>query len=277
MMKTNSRGVAPVIVIVAIAVGAIALLLPSWHLPAFLQKNPPTAQLQKSESDLAAARAAQATAEAQLAQARAAEVARTTEEIRYAQANAAGAATALAAVPPAHLTPEVKLAADLIARTNTGLAAAIGALPPDRREEMERLVALALSAKQDEIDAAKAALAEKDAQLHLAISEKSALAAEIPKLQATVQTKTAEVQVKDAEVQARTQQVAAWAEKKAAAETKAGSLDAYAGNLVRLICALGLGYVLIHFMLPSLAQEFPASRVLTWINRTAKSLTSAHL
>lgn len=276
-MTTNSRGVAPVVVIVALAVGAIALLLPSWHLPAFLQKTPPTAQLQKSETDLLAARAAQAAAEAQLAQARAAEVARTTEQIRYAQSNAAGATTALAHVPPAHLTPEVKLAADLIGRTNTGLAAAIGALPPDQREEMERLVTGALSAKQAEVDAARAALAEKDAQLQTTISEKSVLAAEIPQLQAAVQTKTAEVQVKAAEVQTRTQEVSAWAEKKAAADAKAGSLDAYAGNLVRIIIAIGILYVIAHFMLPSLAQEFPASRVLTWIDKTVKSVTSARL
>lgn len=274
-MKTNNRGIAwlPVLALVAIA----ALLVPQFHLPAFLQKKPPTKQLSAAEDELAKARASQALAEAQLHAAQAEEAKRTQEQLRYSQQMSAGASQALASVPPEHVTPEVKLASDLIARTSSGLAAAIGTLPEDQRAEIQKLVNEALSAVAAERDAALKALAQKDAELQHATADKIKVEAKLPAMQAAVETSKAAVQVKDLEVQTKVRQVAAYADAKAAADAKAGSLEAYAGGLMRILLIAGILYLVVHFALPSLAQEFPGTGFLTWLNKTTKSLFSSHV
>ncbi len=44
-----------------------------------------------------------------------------------------------------------------------------------------------------------------------------------------------------------------------------------------MILGLGVLYALIHFILPSLSQEFPANVTLTRLNKAAKSIASSHL
>ena len=272
-MTNTSKGVIPVVYIVVIALGGAALLVPSWHLPAFLQKKPPVAQLSQAEVDLAKSKADLSAAQAKLDAARAAETQKTHEQIVYSQQMVAGVPVALAKAPQ---IPEVVLASQLAQRAQVGLAAAIGDLPPDKQAEITAIVGQALSAKQAEVDAAKAALAVKDAELAQTTQAKKALEASIPPLQQAVVTARADVAVKDATVAEKTQEVASWAEKKAASDAKAGSLDAYAGNLVRILLAIGILYILVHVCLPSLAQEFPTSSWLVGINKVTKSLTSAH-
>lgn len=59
-------------------------------------------------------------------------------------------------------------------------------------------------------------------------------------------------------------------------EARANSLDAWAGNLVRSLIWVGVAYLVIHWVLPSLAQEFPGVRLLQVANKAVKSVTSAH-
>ena len=96
-------------------------------------------------------------------------------------------------------------------------------------------------------------------------------------MQTALQTKAAEVAAKDAEVQTVTSKVRVYAEQKAEAEKRAGSLDAWAGSLVRWLLWAGALYVIVHYVLPCVAQEFPAVRWLSAINKAAKSVSSAHL
>lgn len=269
----GTQGVIPAIYLAGIALVGVLLLVPSFKLPSFLQKKPPVAQLSQAEIDLAKSKADLAAAQAKLDAAKAAEAQKTHEQALYAQQMVAGVPVALARAPQ---TPEVILAGQLAQRAQIGLAAAIGDLPADKQAEITTIVGQVLSAKQAEVDAAKQALAAKDAELASATASKKALEASIPPLQATVAAEKAQVEVKDATLAEKTQEVASWAEKKAAADAKAGSLDAYAGKLFRILLICGALYAVIHFVLPCLAAEFPGSSVLSWLYRTSTSIVSAH-
>lgn len=262
-----------------IAVGLAAVLGfgPKLHTPAIFQKQPPTEQLQLAQAELEKAKASQAAAAAALAEAKAKQEQRTLEQIRYAQQTNDGVVEALQRVPSEHRTPEVKLAGNLAARTTVSLSAAVGALPPEQRAEILKIVDGALSQVEAERDAAQAALARKDAELQSTIQAKAELASEVPKLKAALDTKAAEVLARDAQVQTVSTQVRVYAEQKAAAEQRAGSLDAFAGSLMRWAIVAGVLYVLIHFVLPCVAQEFPGIGWLAKLNQTAKSVSSAHL
>lgn len=116
----------------------------------------------------------------------------------------------------------------------------------------------------------------KDAALQAEITAKAQLAAKIPVLEASVTREQAATAVVQAKVDAKAKEVTVWAAAKAEADRKAGSLEGYAGNLWRIIKLLGLLYVFGAWVLPSLAAEFPGSAVLTWMNKTVKSVTTAH-
>lgn len=255
------------------AVAAVVALVPSWHLPAFLQKKPPTHQLSQAEQDLAASKVALAQAQAKLDAAKASEAAKTRDQLLYSQQVVHGVPVALAKAPQ---SPEVVLASQLAQRAEVGLAAALGDLPADKQAEIEKIVGEALSAKQAEVDAANKALAAKDAELAATTASKKALEATIPPLQQAVAVQTAQVGVKDALVQQKTAEVASWADKKAESDAKAGSLGTYANNLFRILLIIGIIYLVIHVVLPCVAAEFPGANWLTSIYRFATSLTSAH-
>ena len=274
MNPTSNRAFAwlPVLAVLA----GLALLAPKFEIPAFLQKKPQTHELEQAQQDLAAAKAAQAQAEARLQEAKADEESRKTDQLRYAQQTSAGAAEALGRVPEASRTPEVRLAGELVARTNVGLSAALGALPEAQRTEITTIVNQALSEKQAEVDAARAALAAKDAQLQASIADRTQLQAKIPVLEAAAQTKAAEVTVVSARVESATKQVADYAQKVADEKARAGSLDAYAGNLFRILLGIGALYFFIHFFLPLVAQSYPGIGWLTSLANAGKNLTTAH-
>lgn len=273
----GSRGVIdPVSLTIILVLGALALW-PSLHLPAFLQKKPPTKQLSQDQKDLAAAKNAQAQAEAALAAARASEAAKTQDQLRYAQQMSSGASMALAKVPAEHQTPEVKLAAELTARADNGLATAIGRLPADQQAEMTALINNALSAVTAQRDAAQAALAQKDAQLQSTTAAKLAIEAQLPVLQASLKRKDAQVAAKQTDVDEKTAEVADWAQKKAASDAEAGSWKAYAVDAVRIIAAILILWALVHFICPSLAQEFQGSKVIQAVYRWTTSIFSSHI
>lgn len=261
---------------VLIVVAAAALLVPHFHLPAIFQKQPPTAKLTAAQDELAAAKAAQANAEALLAAAKKEAAQRTAAQLDYAQGMSAGAGLALARVKPEQVTPEIKLAADLTSRANAGLEAARGKLPPDQQAEMQKLIDEALSAVTAERDAYKAELAQKDAALAAETQARAKVEATIPALQAKEQVAEAAVTAKSAQVETATNEVKVWAQKKAESDAKAGGLEAWVSNGIRLAIVAGLLYALVHFVLPSLAVEFPGGFLAT-VNKWTKSIFSAHV
>lgn len=270
----RTRGAVDPITLLLI-VGVAAFAVGGFKLPAFLQKQPPVAQLTTAQDELAKAKAAQQQAEALLAAARAQEAARTATQLDYAQQFAAGTSLALGRVRPEQVTPEIKLATELAARANAGLEAARGKLPPEAQAEIQKLVDQALSAVTAERDAYKAALAQKDADLQATTAAKAAIERQIPALEAKVQTKDAEVAAVTAKTETLTQEVKVWAQGKADADARAGSLDAYAGRLIRGAVIIGVLYFLIHFILPCVAQSYPGG----WLSKladAAKNLTTAH-
>ena len=273
---STRRGSLTVIVLAAVAAAAL-VFGGGLSLPSFLQKKPPTAQLDTAQRDLAAAKAAQAAAEAALATVRAQEEAKKREQVIYAQEMATGAANAIARVPEAARVAEVKLAGELLDRTVGGLAAAIGALPADKQAEIVRLVAGALSAKQTEVDAARAALAAKDAELKVAAIERAQLAAKVPALEAAVQTKAAEVAVHEVTVAAKVAEVERYANTAAAERAKSGSLSAYAGKIERVLIGLVALYVLFVFFVPGVVKHLDAGWFKTSLRNVAGYVTSGLL
>ncbi len=259
------------------ALAAVLFLNQGFHLPAFLQKKPPTAQLAAAQADLAKARAGQQQAEAELAAARAAQAARLAEQLDYTQQMVTGTDLALRQIPGAHQSPELKLAAEFSARAVAGFEAARGKLTPQQRAEIEGLFTAALAAKDAEVTTLRASLAQKDSDLQASTSAKAALEKKIPVLEASVTTAQAATAVESAKVETKTREVVTYADKAATEKARAGSLDAYAGNLVRILIGLGLLYALVHFALPNLAQEFPAAAWLGKANKFAKSISSSHL
>lgn len=276
-MKASNRG--EVVTVVLIVLGALGAtqLVPNWRLSAIFAKPPPTTELVKAQADLAAAKADATRANAALLAAQQAERDKKDAQIAYSQQMAAGAAEALRTATP---EPPVKLAISLLDRTNTGLAAAIGSLPPDKQAAIVKIVEDSLSGIQARLDSANAALAIKDRELAVATSERETLKAELPKLQTKLDAKEAVVAQQAVIVADTTAKVVVYANNAAAKEKEAGSLGATVHNLWVALGFLVAGVVIFlgvkDVVLPSLAAEFPASRLITGAYRIATSLTSAH-
>lgn len=275
--KIRSRdGFAQIILIVALTAIGGAALVPNWR-PwnwAIFQKAAPTAALTAAQHDLQKARADAAAKELAYQTALSAQKAQLEHQLRYAQETGAGIKPALIKAPQ---TAEVVLAEGLADRMDAGLAAAIGDLPEDRRREIMQIVDQALSAKQQEVDQAKAQLAARDKDLQQATDQRKAVEAQLPVLKAAVDTSEAKAQLAQANVTAKTAEVVTYADKVAQKEKESGSLSSQLHSLLRIGALIGLIIIFCNFILPSLAQEFPAVKALTVANQISKSVTSAHL
>ena len=204
-----------------------------------------------------------------------------TQQLDYTQTMAAGAAEAIDRVPLANRTPEVNLAAKMINRVENGLVAATGkAITQAAHDEIVKLVAEALSPIVAERDAAQAALAKKDSDLQVTIQENSSLRVQATTAQADAEVAKAKTQVLQTKVDTTTAQVVIYAQAKADADAKAGGLSAYLSWFKRTV-GIGVilsaaGYLLIHYVLPSLAAEAGAPATVIKLNKWTKSLFSAH-
>ncbi len=186
----------------------------------------------------------------------------------------AGIPLALARAPQ---SPEVVFATGLAKRAQRGLAEAIGEIDPSKQAEMVFLVEQALSAKQAEVDAANAALALKDKELAVTTAAKKAIEDKLPALEDKAHAAENKAIAAEGIVVVKTNEVAVYADKMAEKEAEAGSLGTLLHKLFWVVGALAVLYVLVHFILPSLAQEFPGSPLLARANKTAKSIFSSHL
>jgi hypothetical protein len=232
-MKANCRGAAPLILIYVVAALGLTQLVPNWRVGNLFAKGPATKELRAAQEAAAKAKLEAEEAKSKYEKALIDERTKTVQQSQYSQQMVHGIPIALARAPQ---TPEVVFATGLAKRASTGLAAAIGELPPDKQSEISFLVEQALSAKQAEVDAALAALAAKDKELAVTTAEKKVIEAKFPVLEQ--QAKAAEIKAVAAErwSSLKTNEVAVYAEKAAEKEAENGSL----GHLVqKLFWAIG--------------------------------------
>ncbi len=274
-MKNNCRGAAPIIIILYVA-GALGLtqLVPNWRVTNIFKKGPPTKELREAQEAAIKAQAEAAAAKAAYEAALLAQRNKTSDQVRYSQQMTHGIPLALARAPQ---TPEVVFASGLAKRASKGLAEAIGELPPDKQEEIAFLVTQALSAKQAEVDAANAALALKDKELAATTAEKKTIEAKIPLLEDKAHEAETKALTAEGVVVVKTNEVAVYADKAAEKEKEAGSLGALLVKVWWVAGVLFFLYIFAHFILPSLAQEFPAAQKLVSFNKMVKSVVSSHL
>ncbi len=274
MKMKSTRGAVPVIVLYVVGGLVLTQLVPNWRIGNLFAKGPQTKQLAAAQADLDKAKASAAEAKLAYESALTTERAKTTDQLRFSQQFAYGIPGLLEKIPQ---TAEVKLAQSFAARVNRGLSLAIGDLPPEKQAEVLQIIQEALSAKQAEVDAANAKLAVLDAQLATTTREKQAVEAQIPVLLEKNAAAEIKVVAKSAEVATATAKVVQYADKAAEKEKEAGSLGALVTKLLWVLAIAAFVYGFVHFGLPCLAQEFTACNWLQKLNRTAKSLSSAHL
>jgi hypothetical protein len=131
-----------------------------------------------------------------------------------------------------------------------------------------------------ERDVALAELAKKDSDLQLTAQENDALRVQATTAQADVEVEKAKTQVLQTKVDTTTAQVVTYAQAKADADKAAGGLSAYLSWFKRLVVIGALlvagFYMLIHFVLPSLAAEVGAPAAIVKLNKWTRSTFSAH-
>jgi hypothetical protein len=272
-VRTNKKGGATVILLLLLAAAGIGVAVPNFRPWNWFADKPPTKELLKAQAELEKAKQEAKDAQQALELARVAENAAKDSEVAYAQQMALGASESLKKATP---EPAVKLAISLLDRTNVGLASAIGVLPPDKQAEIIKLVGQLLSQQQAEIESANKRLTELDRKFTVVSAERDGLKQELPLLQQKVAETSKELATKNEIASVATAKVVNFAEKVAAKEREAGSLTAQVNNLGRVLLLVGLLYLFVHFILPSLAAEYPGIGFLSHMNKTLKSLTSAH-
>jgi hypothetical protein len=269
------------VTLILLGVLGLAALL-GWSKPwKLLSKQPPTAQLDQANRDLAIAKARAADAEAQLAAAQAQERKKQEDQVRYSQTMLVGAGSVIHRAPQ---SPEVQVAGSLVDRATVGLTAAIGELPDDQRTAILAAVDAALAAKDHEIETLNLQVKNLDAGLKETSSERDQLKAEVPLLTESKKAADARAGVAEKLRDSLSEEVKTYAASKAAEEQKsmglAGLLNGARTTVIVLLAIIILGavaYYGIHFALPSLAQEFPQAARFQTFYRGVVSAASAHL
>jgi len=273
-MKTNSRRGFAIIGYVVIA-GAIALA--GWaavKLPAiFAPAKPDVVGLNVDQQKLAEAQAAAAQAQQQLAAAKDAAAAAQWAQTRQAQEMSAGVAKALAVAP---VSPAVTLAVGLNSRAQVALAAAIGGLPAAQQDEIVGIVNEALSQSAAQVADAQAKLAAKDGDLQTQTAARSAAETKAAQLATTVATTTAAQAAAEAAYNAKVNETATIAQNLSDEQAKGSLLSNEVKSLIGYLLLIGGVYFFVHYLLPILAQTFPAIRPLVGIYNLITAFFSAH-
>lgn len=244
------------VALVALAAGVFGT---TWKPLEVFRPKPPTEQLTKLQSELAAAQAAAEQARKDKDAAIAAERAKLEAQVRAAQQDNAGTQAALAKVPAPHLTPEVKLAASMAVRVDLKLATAIGKLPDEQRDAMVLLIEQALSGKQSEIDEFARKLAERDAAFAALSKERDGLKVEIATTSARAVKAEETVKATQSAVTAKTDEVKHVANQLDGERRKAGSLGAALESGRNAVLAVVAGYLFLAFVLPGLVKHLDES------------------
>lgn len=234
------------IVLIGLAVGAFGA---TWKPFDFLKAKPPTEELTKLQTALAAAQADAEKARTEKAAAVQAERAKLEQQVRSAQEDNAGTVAAISAAPAG---PEVKLAGQMAQRVDMKLAVAIGDLPKANREAIVALIEAALNGKQAEFDRA---MAQRDAEFAALRAERDQAKAEVAVT--TIRATKAEETAKTAQVRVTTttEQVKVFAAKADAKEREAGSLGgALASARSAVLWVVGV-YAFLAYVLPGLIKH----------------------
>lgn len=254
-MKSRRAFVDPVTLYILVGL-AVGVVLGSWKPLNAFKKPPPTAQLTELQAKLEANQAAAVAAAKEAEAAKVAERAKLEGQIRLAQADNLGAATALARVPTAHQTPEVKLAQRMTQRVSLKLAAAIGRLPIEQQEAMVELIEQALSDKQSEVDEANQKLAALDTDFKATTAQRDALRAEIPKLTERAAKAEETTKATQNEVTAKTNEVKEKADSLYRATQENNTL---LGSIKRAALLIGGIYCLLAFGLPAIVKHLDSA------------------
>ena len=254
-----------------LAAGAGYLSLKGWEL--FHPKAPDLAGLTADQQKLAAAQQAAVEAEAKLQATLLAAQQAKDAQTRSGQQMVAGVGKALAQVPA---SPATTLALGLNTRAQVALAAAIGGLPQSQQDEINTIVAEALSQSQAQVADAQAKLAAKDADLQVTNVARQQAEQKATQLAVTVASAEAAQSAAQSTLTAKTNEVKTWAQAKVDSDAHGDLLSNYVRRLVLLLACLCVAYLFVHFMLPSLAAQYPAVRSIVGLYNVVTSLTSAH-
>lgn len=258
-------------VIVALAVLIFTGNMPK--LPSF-KKDPPVAEAQKA--DQVAVETAQKLAETQkqLDEANAKLASKTKQQVQYAQVMVEGADHVAS---KAVQTPDIVAISSFTGRAKMALALANSPLTPEQQAEIWKIAEDLASGERARADRAEAELAKKDASLQVVTAQKEELAKQVPVLKqerdaAQIESKVAlDTAVK---LNGKVQEYAA---KQVEKDKKLSSAEYWEAWLGRILIVLGLGYLIIHFLLPNLAQSYPGVGWLNKVNNLAKNVTTSHL
>lgn len=266
MRPQSKKTRAEILTVILLILGALGAtqIVPNWRLSHLFAPQPPTKELAQAQADAAKAAADAKAAQEALRAAKDAEIARTRDQAAYAQQMLAGVPLALAQEPP---TDGVKLALSLAGRAGAGLAAAMGDLPPAKQTEIAGLVAEALSKVQAERDAAQRDLAAKDAELKATTAAKLALEKQIPALTTAATAAEAKATASAATVTEKTSQLVAFTSRLVEKERQNGSLAALVDSLETILLWVAFAIVFVHFILPSLARQFPQVWIFSALNK----------
>lgn len=272
-MRNNCRGDGGVTLIVLLAVLGATQLVPNWRIDNWFKKGPPTKELTEAQKKLDAADKRAVEAEANLQRLVEANAAKKDNQIVYSHEMIAGAIESNSHAPD---STEKAITDAFLQRADIGLSSALKPLDPALKAEVVSIVAQLRSGDVEKIKAANAMLAEKDKQLAQATIERAKLEQEATVAKAQVVTAEKEKAALKEVVATKQNQVILYADKAREKEVEAGSFGATVQKLGWGLGILTALYILANWVLPSLAQEFPNARLLVGLNKTVKSVTSAH-
>jgi hypothetical protein len=217
-----------------------------WKPLAFLAPKPPTAELHQAQADRDALKTQLDATQARSESDAKAIADKTDQQAAGALQMVQGSILSHARVPLLHQVAEERLANSFVVRAGIRLVAMRGRGLSDADEtEIESIVSGALSAKQVEVDAANARLADKDADFQKVTAEKAAITADKAKTDQVVEQQKTQLAAKDAKVNDLTNTVAAKADALDSEKRNSGSLLGSLGSAWHWIEGLGVVAVII--------------------------------
>lgn len=273
MHLSGKRGEVVTVVLVILGLVGASQLVPNFRPSNWFKKGPPTAELAAAQKKLDDADARAKAAQEQLDKIVAENAAKKDTQIIYSHEMIAGAIEANSHAPD---STEKAITDAFLQRADIGLSSAIKPLDPALKSEVISIVAQLRSGDQEKIKAANAMLVEKDKQLQQAAIDRTKLESEAKTVTAE---KVAIVKERDAlkdVVATKQTQVIAYADTAHEKEKEAGSLGALVEKLAWVVGIIVVIILFANWILPSLAAEFPGIGWLVALNKTTKSVTSAH-
>lgn len=259
------------------AIIAIVALLFTGSMPKLpsFKKDPPVAAA--SEADKKAVETAQKLTDTQqkLDAANAKIADQTKQQIGYAQVMVEGADHV--ANQAKDKTPEIAAIASFTGRAKLALALANSPLTPQQQADVWKIAEDLASGERARADAAEAQLHQKDTQLQVVTAQKNDLAQQVPGL--TKERNDARTDAKtslDSAVQLNGQ-VQQYAAKQVEKDKKLSSAEYWESWLGRILVIGGIAYLLVHVLLPNLAQSYPG---VSWLTKTAdfaKNISTSHV